>query len=45
MNDNIIRMNAGSIPTFDGGHQFKAYGYFSGFGDAINDDWNPNLLE
>ena len=53
MNDDIVRVNPGNVPTFDGDHQkfqlwwrkFKAYGYLAGFGDAIGEERDPNLPE
>ena len=53
MNDDLIRVNTGNVPTFDGDYQkfqlwwrkFKAYSYLVGFGDAIGEDRDPNLPE
>ena len=53
MNDDILQMNPGTIPTFDGDHQkfhlwwqkMKAYGYLAGFGDVISEERDPNLRE
>ena len=51
MNDNIVRVNLGSISTFDGDHpkfqlcwrKFRDYGYLAGFGDSIGEERDPNL--
>jgi hypothetical protein len=51
MNDDVIRINQGSIPTFDGSPQrfhmwwtkFRAFAMLSGFSEAIQEDPDPML--
>ena len=53
MNDDLIRVNTGNVPTFDGDYQkfqlwwrkLRAYGYLAGFGDSIGEERDPNLPE
>jgi hypothetical protein len=53
MGDDIIRMNPGSIPVYDGDYnkfqlwwrKLKASGYLAGFGDTIGEEKDPNLPE
>ena len=53
MDEDIIRINHGNIPSFDGNPErfqlwwtkFRAFGILSGFGDAIQERMDPNMPE